>query len=602
MDLIWERDKEPVGERPKLGAYLSEFPCVENSPVLRTLHVTEDASRVDILPPRASFHTHPACHASQRLKINHRAHIFGRSYPTNPHVMHMSTDEWNQWFAQQNIITSWRSRGNYISKPKSGRKCKIAWSERFDCSHARSYRDQRNPDLSLSKKRSRGSSIKVQCPARITVCKPSNSDLLQVEYLWEHCKHDPSTLRDMRESRNPDAVRKWLDARVSEGFNKKAIQAMIHMSSEELEQLDVENENLPYSIKITAQDIYNAVRRKAKGETFLVPELGESINLWMQRLEASCWSTLSKPTPGEEERGGYTIVFISPWQKKCVSCTPILLIAEYGKDTICIDSTHNTYKGPDKEKVFLNTVKFILTHAASIKVIGLGLSHTGTLTLWSALERLGFGPAYHPFKMPADRNDREIWARLDEGESDPKLFDQILDGYQSVVDAPAAIKVAEIYAAYPDAKFILTVRDPVKWEKSMKSTVLPMVQIGSQLVQSGIDICDSGRSCLRWTRASIERYYATLAPGGIETNAAKVMAKHAELVKSIIPADKLLVYQMGDGWEKLANFLGVPVPDEPFPFLNEGPGQFLNNLSGSLDTKHLAHSLPEELRIAMEGS
>ncbi|KIJ38181.1 hypothetical protein M422DRAFT_259086 [Sphaerobolus stellatus SS14] len=119
------------------------------------------------------------------------------------------------------------------------------------------------------------------------------------------------------------------------------------MSSEELAELKVDNTPLPYSIKISAQDIYNVVRRKAKHETILAPEIGESVKLWMERLWGTRWSTLYELTPGEEGRGGYTLAFVSPWQKK--------LIGEYA-DTVCLDSTHNTCKGMDKEKVFLNTV------------------------------------------------------------------------------------------------------------------------------------------------------------------------------------------------------------------------------------------------------
>jgi len=81
-------------------------------------------------------------------------------------------------------------------------------------------------------------------------------------------------------------------------------------------KLNMNSETLPYSIKVTAQDIYNAVRRQAKGETILAPKLGESVKLWMKRLENDGWSTLNESTPGEEGRGGYTVAFVSPWQKK----------------------------------------------------------------------------------------------------------------------------------------------------------------------------------------------------------------------------------------------------------------------------------------------
>ncbi|KIJ42831.1 hypothetical protein M422DRAFT_253924 [Sphaerobolus stellatus SS14] len=122
----------------------------------------------------------------------------------------------------------------------------------------------------------------------------------------------------MQESRNLDAVREWLDTRINEGFNQKAIKAMLRMSSEELAELKVDNTSLPYSIKISAQDIYNTVRRKAKHETILAPEIGESVKLWMEQLRGTGWSTLYELTPGEEGCSGYTLAFVSPWQKKLI--------------------------------------------------------------------------------------------------------------------------------------------------------------------------------------------------------------------------------------------------------------------------------------------
>ncbi|KIJ39643.1 hypothetical protein M422DRAFT_257471 [Sphaerobolus stellatus SS14] len=218
------------------------------------------------------------------------------------------------------------------TNPKSGRQ-KIEWSNRFERSHAGTYRYTRDANLSPSKQRN---------------CAPStkcNSDLFEIKDFWKHNNHDPARLRDMQESRNPDAVREWLDTRVNEGFNQKSIFTFLFTSR--VTYLKVDNTSLPYSIKSSAQDIYKAARRKAKHETILAPEIGENVKLWMEWLRGTGCSTLYEPTPGEEGRGGYTLVFVSPWQKK--------LIGEYA-DAMCLDPTHNTCKGMDKEKVFLNTV------------------------------------------------------------------------------------------------------------------------------------------------------------------------------------------------------------------------------------------------------
>ncbi|KIJ31797.1 hypothetical protein M422DRAFT_266551 [Sphaerobolus stellatus SS14] len=103
------------------------------------------------------------------------------------------------------------------------------------------------------------------------------------------------------------------------------------MSSEELSKLNVNNESLPYSIKITAQD---AVRRKAKEEMVLALKLGESVKLWVKRLETMVDShSMSRHLAKKIE-----------------------LIAEYGKNIVCLNLTHNMCKGENKEKIFLNTI------------------------------------------------------------------------------------------------------------------------------------------------------------------------------------------------------------------------------------------------------
>jgi hypothetical protein len=52
-------------------------------------------------------------------------------------------------------------------------------------------------------------------------------------------------------------------------------------------------------------------------------------------------------------------------------------------------------------------------------------------------------------------------------------------------------------------------------------------------------------------------------------HAKRVFERHNRAVIAAVPASRLLVYQPGDGWEPLCGFLGVPVPDEPFPRLND---------------------------------
>ena len=42
-----------------------------------------------------------------------------------------------------------------------------------------------------------------------------------------------------------------------------------------------------------------------------------------------------------------------------------------------------------------------------------------------------------------------------------------------------------------------------------------------------------------------------------------------EEVKRSVPAEKLLVFEAKEGWEPLCNFLGKPIPETPYPRVND---------------------------------
>ena len=103
-----------------------------------------------------------------------------------------------------------------------------------------------------------------------------------------------------------------------------------------------------------------------------------------------------------------------------------------------------------------------------MKVIGVGLPRTGTLTQKVALEMLGYGPCYHMVNVLQNLELVQLWHDALEGSAD---WDKIFDGNQSTVDWPGGFFWKELMEYYPDAKLVLSVRDPDKWEHSMRDTV-----------------------------------------------------------------------------------------------------------------------------------
>ncbi len=192
----------------------------------------------------------------------------------------------------------------------------------------------------------------------------------------------------------------------------------------------------------------------------------------------------------------------------------------------------------------------------SLSVVGAGLGRTGTLSLKHALEELGLGPCYHMKEVFEHLDHVPLWDRAAEGL--PVDWDALFSGYKSAVDFPAAAFYRELAGRYPDAKVILTVRDPGRWHRSVSETILPTLTQNQPewLAEWGVMV----------RKAILERIF-----GGNVTDRAHMIGcyeRHNAEVKQVIPASRLLVYEVSEGWEPLCRFLGVPVPDAEFPRAN----------------------------------
>ena len=94
----------------------------------------------------------------------------------------------------------------------------------------------------------------------------------------------------------------------------------------------------------------------------------------------------------------------------------------------------------------------------TIRVIGAGFGRTGTTSLKVALEMLGFAKCYHMIEVMKHPDDARVW--IDAARGRPVDWDTLFTGYQATVDWPGCTFYETLMARYPDAKVILTVRDP----------------------------------------------------------------------------------------------------------------------------------------------
>ena len=195
----------------------------------------------------------------------------------------------------------------------------------------------------------------------------------------------------------------------------------------------------------------------------------------------------------------------------------------------------------------------------ALKVVGTGFGRTGTNSLKLALEQLGFGPCYHMFELRDHPERLPYWQAAARGEMPD--WDKVFEGYAACVDWPAARFWREIAAHYPDAKVLHSVRPPESWIKSVHETIWPSLR-DRNLQAPGPR---RERQNMTWEIVVEQTFDGRL--GDVE-HAMAVFRTHTEEVKREIPADRLLVYDVAEGWAPLCRFLGVAVPDTPFPFTN----------------------------------
>lgn len=205
-----------------------------------------------------------------------------------------------------------------------------------------------------------------------------------------------------------------------------------------------------------------------------------------------------------------------------------------------------------------------------MKLIGAGLPRTGTLTQKLAFEQLGLGPCYHWVNVLADLDQVDVWNRALDGEGP---WEEVFAGSHSTADWPGGYFYKELMDYYPDAKVLLSVRKPDSWEASFRETI-----VGLRHGEGLMRLLSSARGEIdpRWSRylKLVDRMFygpqGTFKDGwDAPAQLIEQAERHNEEVKRTVPADRLLVWQVTEGWEPLCEFLGVPVPAEPMPHEND---------------------------------
>jgi hypothetical protein len=222
-----------------------------------------------------------------------------------------------------------------------------------------------------------------------------------------------------------------------------------------------------------------------------------------------------------------------------------------------------------------------------MKVIGAGLPRTATTTQMFALEQLDCGPCYHMRDLLMDlEGGLPMWEAAADGSPD---WEQIFGGCRSTVDWPSARFYSELMEHYPEAKVLLSVRGGEEWAASMQQTVWGVFH-GDTVIHH---LCEA--------RAVVDplwkRYMALMRQitwndgtgalaGDTSTTAGliEVMERWNETVQRTVPAERLLVWNPKEGFEPLCDFIGIEVPSEPLPRLNDTTAFREGIIGGALDS------------------
>ena len=207
----------------------------------------------------------------------------------------------------------------------------------------------------------------------------------------------------------------------------------------------------------------------------------------------------------------------------------------------------------------------------TLQIIGAGYGRTGTMSTYTALNQLGF-PCYHMIEVirnKANKTHLDFWRVVANSPPGTKHdWDQVLSSYTAAVDNPACCVWRELMVAYPDAKVLLTLhpKGPEAWYQSTIDTIyftenVWQFKVLEWLTPFGRKMGDMSRKLI-WQR----NHKDTMDD---KARAIAQYKQHIEDVKAVVPADKLLIFVVDQGWPPLCKFLGVPVPPNPFPSVND---------------------------------
>lgn len=196
----------------------------------------------------------------------------------------------------------------------------------------------------------------------------------------------------------------------------------------------------------------------------------------------------------------------------------------------------------------------------SLSVIGPAFGRTGTMSLKNALTELGYGPCHHMEEVMGRPEQWAYWRAI--AAREPVDLRQVFAGFGAQVDWPGADEWRGLMQAFPDAKVVLSVRPEEKWWASFSDTIGPFM--------ANVDRVNLPPPVKEMFGIMIELIGNRTLDGDWMNKEIAIAAYRRRIaeVKAEVPAERLLVFDVAEGWAPLCAFLGKPMPDAPFPRTN----------------------------------
>ncbi|KAF1955143.1 hypothetical protein CC80DRAFT_549853 [Byssothecium circinans] len=230
-----------------------------------------------------------------------------------------------------------------------------------------------------------------------------------------------------------------------------------------------------------------------------------------------------------------------------------------------------------------------------MQVICVGLPRSGTESLQKALLLLGYDYTYHGWDMlnetPHRMNSWVALARRKYFDRSGKPltaadFDALLGNSVAVTDAAANCFAPELIAAYPDAKVILNTRKSVDaWHSSVMTNIVGVNEDWFKwlLCWFNADLWWMWHVQQRVLWPSLFRcpkYWSLRS--GVEPLGKDIHEEHSAMIRTLVPKERLLEWNVDDGWDDLCKFLEKDVPSRRFPRANDKMG-FKKRVETDLD-------------------